>query len=227
MDVKPGTAIRLHPLAWACVVLPLLAVHAGYALSITYGTAPVCVPYLEGCVSVSRAVREEPAIHLYRALTLPAAGFTLLFWWLAGRWVQELGGPRDRWLVACGVVGTLFLILYAVMLGTDGALYAKLRRYGIWFYFGLTYLAQLLLTRRLLQLDDRVPGLPLRVQDALGRLLLFIGLASVPFTQLLDAKVVANVLEWWGGLIMLLIFACVAEGWRRAGFAATLGRWKN
>ena len=33
--------------------------------------------------------------------------------------------------VLAGVVGTLFLILYAVMLGTDGALYAKLRRYGM------------------------------------------------------------------------------------------------
>ena len=52
-------------------------------------------------------------------------------------------------------------------------------------------------------LVDLVP-LDLRVQGALGRLLLLIGLASVPFTQVFEASQVANVLEWTGGLAMLL-----------------------
>lgn len=216
--------IPLHPLAWACVLLPLVAVHGGYALSLWYETAPACLTYLTGCISVSGAVREEPAIHFYRALALPAAGLTFLFWWLAVRWLEVHGGPRDRWLLACGLVGTAFLVLYAVMLGTDGALYGKLRRYGIWFYFGLTFVAELLLTRRMWQLRDRLPIVPLRWQDAGCKALLVIGLASVPFTQLWDTKAVANALEWTGGLLMLLIIGCVAEGWRRDGYRMRLDR---
>ena len=221
-NAQPGLA--LHPLAWACVALPLIAVHLGYALSIFHGTAPACLVYLQGCVSVSGAVREAPSIHLYRALALPAAGLTFLFWILAARWVQRLGGPRDRWMLACGLVGTAFLVLYAVMLGTDGALYAQLRRYGIWFYFGLTFVAELLLTRQLLRLELGVAQGPVRVQDLLCRALLIIGLLSVPTTQLLEAKRVANALEWTGGLCMLLIIGCVAEAWRRSGFRAELER---
>jgi hypothetical protein len=215
--------LPLHPLAWACVLLPVVAVHAGYLISIEYDKAVACVPYVSGCLSVSASVREPPAVHFYRALTLPAAGFTFVFWALVGRWIEFLGGPRDRALVLIGATGTVFMVLYAVFLGTDEPIYAKLRRFGIWFYFGLTYLALLLLTRRMLALRERIPRGVVLAQDALARLLLAIGVASVPIIQLWHVRWMGNILEWTGAMIMMAMIACVAEAWRRTGFVAEVG----
>jgi len=140
--------------AIACGVVPMVVTHFAYWLNIRAGVSLdaqfICNPYLEGCVSTSRAVRSGPGLLWFKAVMLPMALVLALTWRDAGRWMSERGGELPnlrRWMVWLGIGGAIALVFYVVYLGTEGPIYAWLRRYGVVFFFGFTALAQLLAAR--------------------------------------------------------------------------------
>ena len=58
-----------HP-PLAAALLPLVATLVAYGLSIRLGLVPACNPFIEGCVSISRAARHDLPNILFRALLL-------------------------------------------------------------------------------------------------------------------------------------------------------------
>ncbi|WP_395373668.1 hypothetical protein [Marinicella sp. W31] len=144
--------------ALLCALIPFVTVHATFIYSVVTGHFAACVPYLEGCVSISRAARSGDSIHLFRALMLPMATVLVLYWLTVFQWLRQLYYKISRGMRVMrvlGVIGALFLILYATFLGTEGDVYRWLRRYGVIVYFAFTALAQLLFTQRLYQLGKR------------------------------------------------------------------------
>lgn len=212
--------IPLWPLPLLIALLFLVAAHAAYLLSIQAGHVPACVPYLEGCVSISRAARHGVGNHLFRLLVMPCAVLHALVWLLAHRWLR--GGRR---MVVLGVVSAIALAVYATFLGTDGETYRFLRRYGVVVYFGFGYLAQLALMRR----ASRTDALPARVitwMSWIAAAMLGLGIANV-VAGLVVADASAkdrweNVFEWWLGLLMVGWYAVLAMGWRHRHVAVTL-----
>lgn len=132
-------------------LLPMLAVHLAYFIAIHEGLAPACIPYFEGCTSISAAVRNGNALFLFRGVVIPCAIIMVVYWRLAQLWLRRLDHDRrsHNSLLWLGVTGSLFLILYADFLGSQGDGYRLMRRYGIFLFFGLTPLAQLLLVANL------------------------------------------------------------------------------
>ncbi len=225
----------LIPPGWSAAWLPagaagllMLAIHGGLAISVALELVPSAWPHVDGSASVSRACRGEPAVHLFRALTLPAATLVALTWPVAGAWcTRALSAPRaGRWIAALGLVGALFLVLYATFLGTDGAIYRSLRRWGVYVFFGGTAVAQLVLTVVLHRCRNGLPALEPRVL-LLARACCAFFLLAGPL-NLLAAKVwnktqVANVLEWWFALAMALHFALLARVWQRSQLRLEIG----
>ena len=212
--------IPLWPLPLLIALLFLVAAHAAYLLSIQAGHVPACVPYLEGCVSISRAARHGVGNHLFRLMVMPCAVLHALVWLLAHGWLR--GG---RGMVVLGVVSAIALAVYATFLGTDGETYRFLRRYGVVVYFGFGYLAQLALMRR----ASRTGALPTRVitwMSWIAAAMLGLGIANV-VAGLVVADASAkdrweNVFEWWLGLLMVGWYVVLALGWRRQGLATTV-----
>ncbi|MEJ2383527.1 MAG: hypothetical protein P8Y54_03930 [Xanthomonadales bacterium] len=143
-------------------LVPVLATVAAYLLNLKAGgrLGPefTCSPFFEGCVSISRAVRSGPGLHLFRAVMLPCAACLFLSWWFVRAWLTGSGacsGRRAGVIFACGAVGAVFLVFYATWLGTEGEWYRWLRRYGVTFYFAGTAFAQLLLVWVLLMENNR------------------------------------------------------------------------
>lgn len=141
-------------IAMACGVLSLFVVHFSYWLNIHAGDAlaPLyhCNPYIEGCVSTSRAVRSGPGLVWFKAVMLPVAMLMALTWRFMGPWMASFGGAMPkvrRWTVWLGVGGAIALVVYVIYLGTEGPVYSWLRRYGVIFFFGFTALAQLVAAR--------------------------------------------------------------------------------
>lgn len=139
--------------AIACGVLSLFIVHFAYWLNASADAiAPVfvCNPYLEGCVSTSRAVRSGPGLIWFKAVMLPVAVLMAVTWRFTGNWMAGFGNlmPRvQRWTVWLGIGGAVALVVYVIYLGTEGEVYSWLRRYGVIFFFGFTALAQLVAAR--------------------------------------------------------------------------------
>ena len=140
--------IRLWPLPLAAGLLPALASVLALALAMHGGLVPVCNPFIEGCVSISRAARHDLPNHVFRSLVLPAAVLQALAWLVQAR-ALALAAPQAmqrsaRALAVLGVAAGIALVLYGSFLGTEGQVYRWLRRYGTVVYFGGTCLAMLL-----------------------------------------------------------------------------------
>lgn len=223
---KPRGSGRMPVLvALLAGLLPLLGVNLAYILAAGAGQVPACIPYFEGCTSVSATGRAEPASFFFRGAMLPASVLMLLYWWLARRWL-ELHGDHSvstRALPWMGLIATLFLVVYTNVLGVIGEWYAIYRRIGVVMYFSLTFFAQLLFTSRIERLAAtgalRLPRWIVRAKVALCGAMLVLGLVSIPATALLaDSTTAERVLEWDFSLLLVLYFPLTALAWRADGF---------
>lgn len=232
MSRAPSTPLPFWPLPLAAGLLPCVGTLLALAISITLDLIPACNPFVDGCVSVSRAARHDLANHVFRAFTLPGATLQGLTWIVVAHWLQPLAPGHRRSLRALpwlGVTAAVALVAYGTFLGTEGQTYRWLRQYGTVLYFGFTCLSMI------------SAGGAIREAAATGRLhtpwrldLALLGLAAVLVTlgvvnallgPLLDTARkdrVENVTEWWASLIFTLVFmalAAVARSNRSRGTA--------
>lgn len=221
------SAVPLWPLPLAVAVLLFVAAHLAWVLSVQAGYIPYCLPYWDGCTSISRAARQGAGNHLFRLLILPCALLQGLHWWSTRRWLRL--APRDdgggRSLLPLGVIAASALAVYATFLGTDGDVYRVLRRYGVVIYFGSSYLAQLVFLRQIRR-RGLAPGGLSGTLLAICVLMLALGLANTVAkavlgnTDLQDR--LENALEWQLGLLQAAWFVAQAWLWRRSGYALAL-----
>ena len=216
--------MRASWIALLCWLAPTLAVALAYAISAGTGQVPTCVPFFEGCTSISGAARRDPSIHLFRAMMLPTATLMAAYWCLVHAWLGRLGdrGRARGWITGLGAVGALFMVLYVVFLGTDGEAYELMRRYGVTVYFAFTALAQLLLSARLQRLPAHAPGHPgrglLRAKVGFGAAMLLLGLVNVPAKNFFPELPIDNMAAWNFALLMHGYFGLTALAWHRAGY---------
>ena len=220
----PSPPLRVSAYWWllplAVAALPFVATHVALVLSIEAGNVPGCVPYLTGCTSISRAARHGLANDLFQLVMVPVALLHALNWALARRWfASSHPSPRAAAsLLPLGLVAAMALAVYAYALGTEGDFYQWMRRFGITFYFGCTYLAQLVFAHRLGQID-RPQGIEYRAMSAIAMVLLAMGITSVAASATVtdDAlkDAIENVLEWNLALLMTVWFLLQARLWRR------------
>jgi len=226
----PTSAVTvLWPLPLLAGLLPAVAALIAYSLSIRFGLMPECNPFVDGCVSISRAARHGLPNILFRALVLPAAVLQAICWLLCPGWLRTLGATPDRLqraLPALGVAAGVFLVLYGTFLGTEGEGYRWMRRYGVVVYFGFTCIGMLVVSDQM----KRRCGKPLeciaRVMFSLCALLPFLGLVHVMLSPWLRGPsaqdALQNITEWWAGAIFTAFFVVLAWAWHRTGFALRL-----
>ena len=233
MNGLPGPASSLWPLPLVGGLLPAIAAVAALCLSIALELIPPCNPFLDGCVSISRAARHDLPNHVFRALVLPAAVLQALTWMLCAAWLKGLTADARGWLRVLpwlGVLAGAFLVLYGTFLGTEGQAYRWMRRFGVIFYFGFTYLCMLITSGALWRLSrSGTIALPARLDRLLVALCvvtLAIGLIQVFAPPLLDGpdlkNRLENALEWYAALAFTLFFLALAWVWRGARLAARL-----
>jgi hypothetical protein len=203
-------------------------------ISVRLGLIPSCNPFLDGCVSISRAARHDLPNHIFRALVLPGATLQALSWMLCAQWLRNIdptGSNPPKALAPLGALAGMFFILYGAFLGTEGDVYQWLRRYGINFYFGFTYLCMLLTSARVFRLSRggwiRVPWHMDRALGVFCLLVLAFGLINLLAKYLLgDEQLVdrlENSLEWLATSIFTLFFVMLAWLWKRTRFYLRAG----
>lgn len=220
--------VPLWPLALAAGLLPALASGIAFVLATQAGLVPSCNPFVEGCVSISRAARHDLPNHVFRALVLPSAVLQALVWLVQAQALHAVGGAAVRRsaivLASLGVAAGIALVLYGSFLGTEGATYRLLRHYGTVVCFGGTCLAMLVLGRALQRLH-RLGSLDLPRGHERALLALFAAIVALGVINALvgawaDASLkdrVENITEWWGSLGLTLAFVVLASLWRRWG----------
>jgi len=211
-------------LAIIITVWPLLITNFVYVLSAYEGSVSWCIPYLDGCTSISKAARSGTSLYIFRAAMIAHAILLIWFWIYVRQWLHHIYGKTTNiahvilWL---GVVGALFLIVYIDFLGTTGEVNRFMRRYGILLYFVCTPLAQILLLRQhyhilpTSQKDTLKPKI-LHYQFVIVILILLVGIISgvLDITHMKTDES-ENIVEWNIALLMQLYFLGMFFLWEK------------
>lgn len=221
--------LPLWPLPLLVALVPFVAAHLAYAISIDAGHVPACMPYVEGCTSISRAARHGLGNIVFRLLMLPCALLLTLHWLAARRWLRlsHVDPRAGRSLLVLAPFAGIALATYVAFLGTDGEIYRWLRQYGAQLYFASAYIAQLVFFSRYRQIIGRYDGTG-RALLATSVAMLLLGLAYTAIANTLaDAALkdrLENLLEWQIGLLMSAWYLLQAVAWRRSGFRLGFAR---
>ena len=210
-------------LAILVVILPLLASNGAYLLSAYEGSVPWCMPYFDGCTTISQAGRSGNTIFFYRAVVFPYSVLLMLFWLCSKRWLDLLHGHTTKisriifWL---GLVGSVALLIYIDFLGTIGEINSLMRRIGAMLYFTLTPLAQSLMLNQHYNILRKKPEISidpkvLKYQLIILLLMLLIVVISI-FLVVTDDMTyeIENIVEWNFSLLVNLYFAGMFFIWK-------------
>ncbi len=203
-------------------LLPLVGINIAYWIGVDAGILPSCIPYLEGCTSISATGRYPPGDRLFRAVMLPQSVLLAATWIFAAAWLRSLApdSKAPRAVMIFGLMGAIALIIYVSYLGTKEPLYEFMRRFGIYVYFLATGVAQLVLTLALKRSSWRQAMLWVVIAPWIMGLVNFAQKALRD-----DPDMMENVIEWVVSVLMQIWFLLLYVGWRKTGFrvAVTTG----
>ena len=217
-------------LAILVVIFPLLASNGAFLLSACEGFVPWCMPYIDGCTTISQAGRSGDTIFFYRALVFPYSVLLILFWVYSKEWLELLHGHTTnsaQVILWIGVAGSVALLIYIDFLGTTGEVNRLLRRIGAMLYFTLIPLAQTLLLYqhyKLLRSRPEISISPkvLQYQLIVIMLMLVIVVASLFYVSTgNNTSEVENIVEWNFSLLVNLYFAGMILIWKKCRHAFT------
>jgi hypothetical protein len=210
-------------LAIIITILPLITTNMVYLISAYEGNVPWCMPYLDGCTTISQAARSGNSIYIYRATMIAYSVLLIWFWVYTRQWLLQVLGEATKlssaimWL---GITGALFLMVYIDFLGTTGEINRFMRRYGIMVFFTFTPLAQVLLLKLHYKTLSSSASANLKrptLQFQLYVLLLMciIGIASIILdVAQLKTYQSENIVEWTFAFLLNMYFAGMIFIWR-------------
>lgn len=204
-------------------LMPICTVNITYLMAAWFQHVPACVPYIDGCASISATGRHLPETLVFKLAMIPSAILVMIYWKLAGEWLCLLTGKKDttiRAIQVLGFTGAAFLIIYVVALGYAGSEYQLQRRIGITLFFSLTLLSQLLLTRVLGKMaSGTCPEIFYRGNLLLSLFLMILGLVSIPVPLYVEnPDKWENILEWNFAIALFFHFILNSLFWKKSGF---------
>ena len=221
--------LRLLPLlAGLC---PLLAAYLAFWIGVEAGALPACIPFIDGCASISATGRKPPGSYLFRAVMLPQSVLMLMTWLLTIAWLRSLD-PRVnqsllRGIRLSAIVSSIALVLYVTFLGTREPFYEFMRYFGIYFFFlGMVlveiFVAAALLRMQVIREDNRLKRLA-QLMLALCLAPFVVGLINVLLKATLDDPDAAeNVIEWIAATSMHAYLIVMYVLWRRTDVSVSL-----
>lgn len=198
---------------------PLIGINVAYWMGVNADVLPSCIPYIDGCTSISATGRYPPGDRLFRAIMLPQAVLLAMTWYFAALWLRSLSPNHKAATPAlvCGLVGAAALILYVSYLGTKEPFYELMRRFGIYFYFLGTAIGQIILTlglerSRLRQCMLWIVAVPW-----------LLGLTNLAQKVLrANPDRMENTIEWIVSVFIQVWFLLLYVAWRKTDFDVTV-----
>lgn len=221
--------IRYLPLVAG--LLPLAAVLGAFLIGVAYDVIPACIPFVDGCVSISATGRRPPGSFLFRAIMLPQTVLLVAVWYFSVLWLRSLDSALRRstamTILASGIVGAVATIIYVTFLGTKEPIYEFMRHTGIYFGFLGAGVAQIVLAVALTRIAKTRHNARLRkaarAMSGLWIVALSVGLLN-PLLKLIleDADQSENRIEWIAFIVMQCYFVALYFAWKSTGFSVSV-----
>ena len=181
-------------------IIPFIAIHLSFILSVQNEYLALCNPYIDGCYSISRVARQPSSIIIFKILMLVSALFLFFLW-------PRLFKPNyNKMLIFIGRVGSLFLIAYIVALGEEGFFYEIMRRFGVFIFYIFTLISQWVFT-----FSAKMRIRRFFLKNFLINIIVFLQLLAfllaIPFFIFFkNYGYIENIIEWWITLLITLWF---------------------
>jgi hypothetical protein len=209
-------AMVIRGLLLITALAPVVGINLAYWIGVAHDNLPSCIPYIDGCTSISSTGRYPPGDRLFRAIMLPQAVLLAVTWYATALWLRvvrpEAGRAATTALVA-GLLGALALIVYVSYLASNDPFYEIMRSYGIYLYFIGTAIAQIAVS---LALE------PSRLRNVMLTIMItpfVLGLYNFIQKELInDLNSTENRIEWIVALLMQAWFVALLVAWRRSRF---------
>jgi hypothetical protein len=197
-------------------IAPFIGVNLAYWIGVSYDNLPSCIPYIDGCTSISSTGRYPPGDRLFRAVMLPQAVLLAVTWYATALWLRAVRPDATRaatTALVAGLLGALALIIYVSYLASNDPFYEVMRRYGIYFYFVCTVIAQIAVSLTVPVASLRRVMLGIMVTPFVLGVFNFVQKAVVE-----NPDNTENVIEWIVSLLMQVWFVVLWLAWRRTHF---------
>ena len=145
---------NLRVLALICFILPTSTVIISYIVSVQFNLVESCIPFFEGCTSISRVGRNLPVIIFFKPTMYLYAFFLFLYWY---KFLEKLKNfeVKEKKYYLLAFFSVVFLILYITFLG-EGKIYNFFRRVGIYIYIFLIVISQFLISKKLYLIREKI-----------------------------------------------------------------------
>ena len=145
---------NLRVLALICFILPISTVIISYIASVQFNLVESCIPFFEGCTSISRVGRNFPVKIFFKPMMYLYAIFLFLYWY---RFLEKLKNfeVKEKKYYLLAFFSVVFLILYITFLG-EGKIYNFFRRVGIYIYIFLIVISQFLISKKLYLIREKI-----------------------------------------------------------------------
>ena len=145
---------NLRVLALICFILPTSTVIISYIVSVQFNLVESCIPFFEGCTSISRAGRNFPVKIFFKPTMYLYAIFLFLYWY---KFLEKLKNfeIKEKKFYFFAFFSVVFLILYITFLG-EGKIYNFFRRVGIYIYIFLIVISQFLISKKLYLIREKI-----------------------------------------------------------------------
>ncbi len=176
--------------------VPVSTVIVAYFLSSLGGYVDRCVPFLDGCTSISKVGRYGVSFYLYKILIIPSVILMITFWYQVNQHIY-----KSKLLLFLNITSCIFLIIYLSALGFDGKIYRFMREIGIFVFFVFTPVCQVWLT-------ISISNEKIKAKNIFYILifLYLVCLISYLFILPLENANYENIIEWNFALLIFLYF---------------------
>ena len=133
---------------------PISKVIISYIESVQFNLVESCIPFFEGCTSISRGGRNLPVKIFFKPTMYLYAFFLFLYWY---KFLEKLKNfeVKEKKFYFFAFFSVVFLILYITFLG-EGKIYNFFRRVGIYIYIFLIVISQFLISKKLYLIREKI-----------------------------------------------------------------------
>ncbi|MAK91358.1 MAG: hypothetical protein CMI08_14710 [Oceanospirillaceae bacterium] len=214
-------------IALLAVVLPFLTIGSTYGLSVAGGHVPLCIPWFDGCSTITATGVYYPAAYVFRAGLISTAVIAILWWYCVRAWLESVGHPQHHpWvhrLVAFATVASILLVASIAVLGEhmvpsrDHKFLWRFHTITAVLFFLTTAICQIVMTWRMRQLQQELnikfSGIVFKQVLAVLQLLLILWLAVIMIFDLnTDGPI--EIAEWWLASLSSLYFGTTWRDWK-------------
>ena len=194
--------------AIGCFIIPILTVTVSYLISIHLDLVPKCIPFFEGCTSISRTGRYEPIKYFFKFFMFIYVLLLFFYWYCLINYIQN---KNKHTLYALSFFSLIFLILYLTFLG-EGKVYEFFRRIGIYIYILFTVLTQYSVSKIIIKnkklLKNNFNFRFVNLKNLLSLFLICVGILLLPILiiKIDEYPNIKNIISWNYFVLIQLYF---------------------